>query len=72
MNLNDSLKWKPPNENSIDFKLVLRFPADTDRQTEPDFFSKPEFFLYTFVGGGGRDPYEPFDELYIDDEEWER
>lgn len=68
--LHRSLKWKPPNENSIDFKLVLRFPPDKQRPGEPDFFSKPVFFLYTFLGG--RDDHEPFDELYIDDDEWER
>ncbi|THH07292.1 hypothetical protein EW145_g3477 [Phellinidium pouzarii] len=64
------LKWKPPSENTIDFKLVLRFPPDPQRPNEPDFLAKPLFGLHVFVGG--RDDYEPFDELYVDDDEWEK
>ncbi|KAI5124570.1 hypothetical protein M0805_003090 [Coniferiporia weirii] len=64
------LKWKPPSENSIDYKLVLRFPPDPQRPSQPDFLSKPVFGLDVFVGG--RNDYEPFDELYVDDDEWEK
>ncbi|KAL5511613.1 CEG1 [Sanghuangporus vaninii] len=64
------LKWKPPSENTIDFKLVLRFPPDPYNQQEPDFTAKPIFGLHAYIGG--RDNYEPFDELYVDDDEWER
>ncbi|KLO18624.1 mRNA capping enzyme, alpha subunit [Schizopora paradoxa] len=62
-------KWKPPSENSIDFKLVLRFPEDPRRPGQPDLLAKPLFGLHVFCGG--RDKYEPFDEMYVDDEEWE-
>jgi len=63
-------KWKPPSENSIDFKLVLRFPEDPRRPGQPDLLAKPLFGLHVFCGG--RDKYEPFDEMYVDDDEWER
>lgn len=65
-----SLKWKPPSENTIDFKLVLRFPPQPDNIKEPNFCAKPMFWLQVHVSGN--DNYEPFDELYMDDEEWER
>lgn len=65
-----SKKWKPPSENTIDFKLVLRFPPDPKHPSEPDYLAKPFFALHVFVGG--RNPYEPFDELYMDDDEWEQ
>lgn len=64
-----SLKWKPPSENSVDFRLELRFPPSAADPAEPDFFAKPEFLLYTWLGGQA---YEHFDEMDVDDEEWER
>lgn len=67
------LKWKPPSENSIDFRLSLRFPPQKGRSSEPDFFAKPVFVLMVF--NGGRDPaeeYEAYDELYVDEDEWEK
>lgn len=64
-----SLKWKPPSENTIDFKLVLRFPPHSRRSNEPDYLAKPIFALHAFTGG--KDNYEPFDELYVEDDEWE-
>ncbi|OXG93496.1 mRNA guanylyltransferase [Cryptococcus neoformans A2-102-5] len=62
------LKWKPPSENSIDFKVELRFPplADSD---EPDYRAKPEFLLNTWLGG---DRYEFFDFMAMTDDEWQR
>ncbi|KAJ7582964.1 mRNA guanylyltransferase [Mycena floridula] len=55
------MKWKPPSENSIDFKLLLRFPPLSSNPLKPDFHAKPVFLLH----------YEQFDELYVEDEEWE-
>ncbi|KAG6335849.1 hypothetical protein ID866_3239 [Astraeus odoratus] len=67
------LKWKPPSENSIDFKLVLRFPPLKSSPTKPDFHSKPFFGLHVYCGDDrGQPRYEPYDELYVDDDEWER
>lgn len=63
-------KWKPPSENTIDFKLVLRFPPDPTNPSQPDYLAKPFFALHVFAGG--KDPYEFFDELYVDDDEWEK
>ncbi len=63
------LKWKPPSENSIDFKLELRFPALASDPAQTDLFAKPEFLLHTWLG---QRIYEYFDEMEVDDEEWEK
>jgi mRNA guanylyltransferase len=63
------MKWKPPSENSIDFRLVLRFPPSHEDPSKPDFFAKPFFALHAWSGG---DRYESYDTLTVDDEEWER
>ncbi|WVQ70324.1 uncharacterized protein L199_008550 [Kwoniella botswanensis] len=63
------LKWKPPSENSIDFKLELRFPPSISNHDEPDYYAKPEFLLYTWLGG---EDYEYFDMMGMEDVEWER
>ncbi|GBE82117.1 mRNA capping enzyme [Sparassis latifolia] len=67
------LKWKPPSENSIDFRLVLRFPPAPKRPTEPDFFAKPIFELHVYCGDErGSRRYEMFDVMHVEDEEWEQ
>ncbi|KAJ7782641.1 mRNA capping enzyme, catalytic domain-containing protein [Mycena metata] len=63
------LKWKPPSENSIDFKLVLRFPPLAENPSQPDFHAKPIFLLHVWCGDT---KYEPYDEMHVDDAEWER
>ena len=68
------LKWKPPHENSIDFRLRLGdFPiipgSENSRDgVEYDYHAKPTFDLLVF--NGGRD-YDFFAPLYLTDEEWE-
>lgn len=64
------IKWKPPNENSIDFMLRLRFPPDprVPGGNVPDMRAKPFFLLEEFMGGID---YEPFDWAWVEDEEWE-
>ncbi|KAG6820857.1 hypothetical protein H0H93_010684 [Arthromyces matolae] len=67
------MKWKPPSENSIDFKLVLRFPPLRNQPDKPDFHAKPVFFLYVWCGDErGKPKYEQYDEMYVDDEEWQK
>jgi hypothetical protein len=67
------LKWKPPSENSIDFKLVLRFPPSQHDPSKPDFHAKPIFLLHTWTGGEkAQAKYELYDELHVEDDEWER
>jgi len=63
------MKWKPPSENSVDFKLELRFPSSSSRPNEPDTFAKPTFVLMQWCGG---QTYEFFDTMQVDDDEWER
>lgn len=63
------MKWKPASENSIDFKLELRFPPSPSDPSKPDFHAKPVFLLYQWLGG---DRYEQYDTMYVDDEEWEQ
>ncbi|KAL1693326.1 mRNA capping enzyme, catalytic domain-containing protein [Schizophyllum commune] len=66
------LKWKPPSENSIDFKLVVRFPPSPSNPGLPDFFAKPVFALHAWYGDErGMSKYELYDQLYVTDEEWE-
>ena len=64
------MKWKPPSENSIDFKLTLRFPP-IGKSNEPDFRAKPLFVLLVWMGGKGPNAYEFFDILHVEDDEWE-
>ncbi|CAH7676405.1 mRNA guanylyltransferase [Phakopsora pachyrhizi] len=61
------LKWKPPSENSIDFRLELRFPPLLNDQNEPDFYQKP---LFVLMMNCGRDGDQYFDMLEMSDEEW--
>ncbi|KAI0281354.1 mRNA capping enzyme [Russula aff. rugulosa BPL654] len=66
------LKWKPPSENSIDFKLVLRFPPLPGSSNQPDLHAKPIFALHVWCGGEGtKATYEPWDTMHVIDEEWE-
>lgn len=68
---NHIIKWKPPSENSIDFKLILRFPPLQSQPSEPDFQAKPFFALHVYCGDERGVPrYEPYDEMYVTDEEW--
>ena len=72
------IKWKPPNENSIDFVLNLEWPlAALDSEDEedgytkpyrPDYYAKPTFRLDINHGNGQE---RPFGTMYLDDAEWE-
>ena len=67
------LKWKPPFENTIDFKLVLRFLPLAMDSSQPDLYAKPIFALYAWSGGEGpKTRYEAYDVMHVTDDEWER
>merc|ERR1711939_512967 len=63
------LKWKPPSENSIDFKLELRFPPTERNAEEADFTAKPMFLLMENCGKSQGHVF--FDTMEISDDEWE-
>jgi mRNA guanylyltransferase len=63
------MKWKPPEENSVDFTLRLRFPPIRPDSDEPDLTARPIFCLYQWAGG--RDD-EFFDEMEVEDDEWDQ
>lgn len=63
-----SLKWKPPEENSVDFRLELRFPPQYNNPSEPDLTRLPMFLLYVWEGGHN---YSYYDTLLVEEEEWE-
>ncbi|KAF9170302.1 Dcp1p-Dcp2p decapping enzyme complex alpha subunit [Mortierella sp. AD010] len=56
------LKWKPPSENTIDFKLTLQFPGQ-------DYSQKPQFILNEWQGG---QQYQVFGQMTVDDNLWEQ
>ncbi|KUI60373.1 mRNA-capping enzyme subunit alpha [Cytospora mali] len=77
------LKWKPVEENTVDFKLQLYFPTvEPDEQdraegwNEPyvDYEGVPRAKLLIFAQGevpSGQDPYQEFADLYLTEDEWE-
>ncbi|KAJ6446380.1 mRNA capping enzyme alpha subunit [Purpureocillium lavendulum] len=74
------LKWKPPEENTIDFRIKLHFPlVEPDEEerregvTEPfvDYDSVPRSELLVFRGDSGPERYEIFNDLYLTEDEWE-
>lgn len=74
------LKWKPPEENTLDCRLKLTFPTvepdEWERRegiNEPfiDYDSVPKAELFIFKGDSGPDRYEPFGNVFIPEEDWE-
>lgn len=65
------LKWKPPHENTIDFRLQLgAFPMDEDEDgVYEDWDAKPEIEL--LVNHGGEGGYQRHANLALTDAEWE-
>lgn len=69
------LKWKPENENSIDFRMNLQFPM-LDSETEdgdvgeayPDYNAMPQISLSVF---GGADKDIPYGTMLLERHEWE-
>lgn len=63
-----SIKWKPPSENSIDFRLQLKFPALATDPAQPDFCAKPLFLL---LMNHGRDGSHYYDVMDVPDAQWD-
>ncbi|KAK2846382.1 hypothetical protein FQN49_005775, partial [Arthroderma sp. PD_2] len=72
-----TLKWKPPEENSIDFRLRLEFPSiepdsedEADGVTEPypDYDAMPTWHLFVLHNRG---EYGHFGTMYLTESEWE-
>ncbi|KAL1964995.1 hypothetical protein VTN77DRAFT_6195 [Rasamsonia byssochlamydoides] len=71
------LKWKPPEENTIDFRMRLEFPLvepDSEDEAEgitepyPDYDAMPIFHLFVLCNAG---EYRHFGEMYVTPSEWE-
>lgn len=71
------LKWKPENENSIDFKLTLEFPiVKLDEQDRAEGVSEPwadydAIPICNLDVGGDNDSDEWFGTMHLEPEEWE-
>ncbi|KAF2653217.1 mRNA capping enzyme, alpha subunit [Lophiostoma macrostomum CBS 122681] len=68
------LKWKPPQENTIDFKLKLGDfplfdPEDGEDGLIPDYEAKPNRLALEILHNNNR--YEHFTDLYFTTEDWE-
>lgn len=71
------LKWKPSEENTIDFRLHLNIPIFTDEDLDlrdpdrsyPNYDVKPGLELWMWNGGND---YSYFGELSVSDEDWEK
>lgn len=66
------LKWKPPHENTIDFRLLLgEFPKREDEDGQyDDWDAKPEMELFV-NGREGAKGYESYADLKVTEQEWE-
>jgi mRNA guanylyltransferase len=72
------LKWKPENENSVDFRLCLDFPLvqpdEVDMAegiSEPylDYDAIPVCNLHVYAGDGREDPW--YSTMFTDPDQWE-
>jgi mRNA guanylyltransferase len=61
------IKWKPANENSVDFKVRLQYQHSTTIPGAIDATKKPRIDLLVWQGGTD---YSYFTELGITDQEW--
>ncbi|KKK20459.1 putative mRNA capping enzyme alpha subunit [Aspergillus ochraceoroseus] len=71
------LKWKPPAENTIDFRMRLEFPIlepDSDDEADgltdpfPDYDALPIFHLFVLLNAN---EYQPFGEMFVTAPEWD-
>ena len=72
------LKWKPDDENSIDFRLNLEFPRGAnlhphDVTTQTRYEDIPEATKWRLSVWGGHDNSQiPWGDMYVPPEDWER
>jgi mRNA guanylyltransferase len=72
------LKWKPDDENSIDFRLNFAFPPSSHHNpheitTKTPFEDIPIgtiFQLYVWTGGDGRDNHKCWGDMYVPKDDW--
>ncbi|KAJ5894484.1 mRNA capping enzyme catalytic domain-containing protein [Penicillium taxi] len=71
------LKWKPPSENTVDFRMRLEFPVlepDSDDEAEGvsepfvDYEAMPIFHLFVAINDN---KYRDWGEMYVTPAEWE-
>lgn len=71
------LKWKPKEDNSVDFRLFFEWPmiqpdpedlANGDTEPFPDYYQKPIFHLAVNMGKDGEVPHGT---MTVDDDGWE-
>lgn len=73
----NTLKWKPPEENSVDFRMRLEFPLlepDSEDEVEglaepyPDYDAMPTCHIFALHNNN---QYKPFGVMHLDESEWE-
>ncbi|WEW57805.1 Dcp1p-Dcp2p decapping enzyme complex alpha subunit [Emydomyces testavorans] len=71
------LKWKPPEENTVDFRMRLEFPVvDPDSEDEsegmteayPDYDAIPTCHLFVLYR---QNEYQHWGTMYLDEAEWD-
>lgn len=81
------LKWKPVEENTIDFRIQLTFPPlppDSDEEDGPaktngdsgavlpfDYDALPAADLFAYYGDNTAEPYRHFAPMHLTEDEWE-
>jgi mRNA guanylyltransferase len=75
------LKWKPSEENTVDFRLHLGIPLYIDEDLDerdpdrvyPNYEAKPQLELHVWHGdNNGVSSYSHFAQLQCTDEEWDK
>lgn len=71
---NHILKWKPPEENTVDFLMHIEWaqtnpePDDPDQSLQYDYDAMPDITLAIYLGN--QHDYQFVDTLHLEPEEW--